>query len=62
MTQFDFNKIDNQLNLITVTEAANILGITKNELKQMVENKGITKHCVNEYRYLLNKDDIQKLN
>ena len=56
-----FNIFVEENEFITVTEAAKMLGITKDQMKQLVEEQGIEKHCANEYRYLLLKRDIENL-
>lgn len=46
---------------LTVTEAATLLSISKDEMKQLVELKHLKKYGDNGYRYLLYTKDIVKL-
>lgn len=46
---------------ITVTQAAKMLGITKEQMQDMVESKNLEKHDANKDRYLLSLNDIEMI-
>jgi predicted HTH domain antitoxin len=46
---------------ITVSQAAQIVGCSKSEMKILVEEKKLTKFAPTEFRYLLVKSEIEAL-
>lgn len=54
-------KSNKKLEYITLTAAANQLKITKLEMRQLVEERQITKYFNNGYRYLLKASDVDRL-
>lgn len=57
-----FNATSNE-EILTVTEAGKMLGLTKDEMKVYVEKNGLKKVRVSRsvFRYLLLKEEIEKL-
>lgn len=57
-----FNATSNE-EILTVTEAGKLLGLTKDEMKVYVEKNGLKKVRVSRsvFRYLLLKEEIEKL-
>jgi hypothetical protein len=49
-----------QVGLITLTEAGKLLNKTKEDMKRFVEETGLKKYAENEYRYLLDEDEVLK--
>lgn len=51
-----------QKETITLTKAGELLGLTKEEMKQFVEKNGLTKLSYGEpvYRYVLDLDEVMK--
>jgi hypothetical protein len=49
--------------VLTVTEAGNLLGLTKDQMKVYVEKHGLTKMPImrNVHRYLLLKSEIERI-
>jgi transcriptional antiterminator Rof (Rho-off) len=57
-----FNATSNE-EILTVTEAGKMLGLSKDEMKVYVEKNGLSKVRVSRsvFRYLLLKEEIEKL-
>ena len=57
-----FNATSNE-EILTVTEAGKLLGLSKDEMKVFVEKKGLTKIKVmrSVFRYLLLKKEVEDL-
>ena len=56
-----FNILVEENDYITVSNAAEILGVTKERIKQLIEERNVEKHCVTGERYLLLRSDIDNL-
>lgn len=53
-----FNIFVQEDEYVTIGEAAKMIGVSKEKMRQLVEERGIEKHDESDGRYLLLKSDI----